>query len=161
MVLFYLKNGGAQRPFLLSCEGKKGTKESGRNEVAAEPLRPARGGFLRLFSTAWFIREFLLGNGPMGSPRIAPNVGSTQTDVHRYYKEALHRVWAEDMVDIAHPVADIAEDAGHKLLVQLCKCFSSPAISAGFCFAQKALLEAASSYLYDEMEKVSHNFSIV
>ena len=63
-----------------------------------EPLRPARGGFLRPFGTAWFIREFLLGNGPMGSPRIDPDTGGTQTDVHRYYKEALHRFWAEDMV---------------------------------------------------------------
>ena len=63
-----------------------------------EPLRPARGGFLRPFGTAWFIVEYLKGNGPQGSPKIDPDVGGTQTDVHRYYKEALHRVWAEDMV---------------------------------------------------------------
>jgi hypothetical protein len=34
----------------------------------------------------------------MGSPRIDPNVGATQTDIHRHYKEALHRAYAEDVV---------------------------------------------------------------
>lgn len=63
-----------------------------------EPLRPARGGFLRPFGCAWFIREFLLGNGPMGSPKIDPDTRAPQVDVHRAYKEALHRDWAEDMV---------------------------------------------------------------
>jgi len=63
-----------------------------------EPLRPARGGFLRPFGCGWFIREFLLGNGPMGSPVISPDLGATQTDIHRAYKEALHRAYAEDMV---------------------------------------------------------------
>jgi len=61
-------------------------------------LRPPRGGFLRPFGCAWFIREFLLGNGPMGSPRIDPDIGAPQVDIHRAYKEALHRAWAEDMV---------------------------------------------------------------
>jgi len=61
-------------------------------------LRPARGDFLRPFGCAWFIREFLLGKGPMGSPRIDPDVGASQTDIHRYYKEALHGAYAEDMV---------------------------------------------------------------
>jgi len=63
-----------------------------------EVLRPPRGGFLRPFGCAWFIREFLLGNGPMGSPEINPDVGATQTDIHRCYKEALHHAYAEDMV---------------------------------------------------------------
>jgi len=63
-----------------------------------EALRPMRGGFLRPFGCAWFIREFLLGNGPMDSLRIDPDVGACQTDIHRYYKEALHRAYAEDMV---------------------------------------------------------------
>jgi len=53
---------------------------------------------LRPFGCAWFIREFLAGNGPMGSPGIDPDVGAPQTDIHRAYKEALHRAWAEDMV---------------------------------------------------------------
>lgn len=63
-----------------------------------EPLRPRRGGFLRPFGCGEFIRSFLLGEGPQGSPRIDPDVGAPQTDVHRAYKEALHRAWAEDMV---------------------------------------------------------------
>jgi len=63
-----------------------------------EPLRPARGGFLRPFGCGWFIREFLLGNAPMDSPEIDPDIGATQTDIHRYYKEALHRAYAEEMV---------------------------------------------------------------
>jgi len=63
-----------------------------------EVLRPPRGGFLRPFGCGWFIREFLMGNGPMGSPRIDPDVGAPQTDIHRCYKEALHRAYAEDMV---------------------------------------------------------------
>ena len=62
-----------------------------------EPLRPARGGFLRPFGTAWFIREFLLGNGPVGSPKIDPDVGAPQVDIHRYYEEALFRAYAEDI----------------------------------------------------------------
>ena len=63
-----------------------------------EALRPTRGGFLRPFGTAWFIRGFLLGNGPMGSPRIDPDVGAPQTDIHYAYKDALFRAWAEDTV---------------------------------------------------------------
>ena len=63
-----------------------------------EVLRPARGGFLRPFGCGWFIREFLLGNAPAGSPPIDPNVGAPQADIHRSYKEALFRAYAEDMV---------------------------------------------------------------
>jgi len=61
-------------------------------------LRPKRGGFLRPFGLGWFIREILLGHRPNGSPKIDPNAGATQTDMHRYYKEALFRAYAEDMV---------------------------------------------------------------
>jgi len=53
------------------------------------PLRPARGGFLRPFGCGWFIREFLLGNGPEGSPMIDPNVGACQADIFYHYKRAL------------------------------------------------------------------------
>jgi len=60
------------------------------------PLRPERGGFLRPFGCGWFIREFLLGNGPYGSPKIDPEVGSPQSDVCYHYKQALRRVTAED-----------------------------------------------------------------
>ncbi len=66
-----------------------------------ELLRPSRGGFLRPFGCGWFIREFLLGSGPKGSPRIGPETGATQTDIHRYYKQALFRAYAEDMVALA------------------------------------------------------------
>lgn len=63
-----------------------------------EALRPPRGGFLRPFGCAIFIREFLAGHGPEGSPRIDPDVGAPQTDVFSAYKEALRRAIAEDMV---------------------------------------------------------------
>lgn len=68
------------------------------NYDSPELLKPTRGGFLRPFGCGWFIREFLLGNGPMGSPEIDPTVGAPQADIHRYYKEAHHRAYAEDMV---------------------------------------------------------------
>ena len=54
-----------------------------------EPLRPTRGGFLRPFGCGWFIREFLLGHGPNGSPRIDPKVGAPQADIFYHYKTAL------------------------------------------------------------------------
>ena len=61
-----------------------------------EALRPARGGFLRPFGCGWFIREFLLGHGPNGSPRIDPDVGAPQADVFYYYKTALLKAIAVD-----------------------------------------------------------------
>jgi hypothetical protein len=42
-------------------------------KMVVEPLKPKRGGFLRPFGCGWFIREYLLGNGPYGSPKIDPN----------------------------------------------------------------------------------------
>ena len=59
-------------------------------------LRPNRGGFLRPFGCGWFIREFLLGNGPEGAPAIDPDTGAPQADIFRYYKQALFRKYAED-----------------------------------------------------------------
>jgi len=59
-------------------------------------LRPTTGGFLRPFGTAWFIIEFLKGNGPQDSKRIDPDVGAPMSDVHFEYKSALHRAHAED-----------------------------------------------------------------
>jgi len=64
--------------------------------VVVEPLRPARGGFLRPFGCGWFIREFLLGQGPNGSPRIDPDVGAPQADIFYYYKTALLKAIALD-----------------------------------------------------------------
>jgi hypothetical protein len=62
-------------------------------------LRPERGGFLRPFGTAWFIIEFLKGNGPEGSKTIYPEVGAPMTDIHFEYKSALHRAHARDAVE--------------------------------------------------------------
>jgi len=61
-----------------------------------EPLRPTRGGFLRPFGCGWFIREFLVGRGPNGSPMIDPNIGAPQADIFRYYKMALRKATALD-----------------------------------------------------------------
>ncbi len=61
-----------------------------------EPLRPARGGFLRPFGCGWFIREFLLGHGPNGSPGIDPEVGAPQADICYRYKTALIKATAVD-----------------------------------------------------------------
>jgi len=60
------------------------------------PLKPTRGGFLRPFGCGWFIREFLLGNGPQGSPTIDPDVGAPQADIVYHYKKALLMVIAVD-----------------------------------------------------------------
>jgi hypothetical protein len=65
----------------------------------ALPLRPASGGFLRPFGTAWFIIEFLKGNGPENSRRIDPEEGAPMTDIHFEYKSALHRAYARDSVE--------------------------------------------------------------
>jgi hypothetical protein len=64
--------------------------------VVLEPLRPARGGFLRPFGCGWFIREFLLGHGPNGSPIIDPDVGAPQADIFYHYKRALLKATALD-----------------------------------------------------------------
>jgi len=61
-----------------------------------EALKPTRGGFLRPFGCGWFIREFLLGHGPNGSPRIDPNVGAPQADIFYHYKTSLLRAIAQD-----------------------------------------------------------------
>lgn len=62
-------------------------------------LRPSRGGFLRPFGCGWFIREFLLGNGPEGSPRIDPERGAPQADINYEYKEALARATARERAE--------------------------------------------------------------
>jgi len=61
-----------------------------------ELLRPTRGGFLRPFGCGEFIREFLLGHGPNGSPVIDPYVGAPQADIFYHYKMALMRATALD-----------------------------------------------------------------
>ena len=57
----------------------------------AELLRPQRGGFLRPFGCGWFIHEFLMGRGPMGSPAINTGEGAPQADIFYHYKNALLR----------------------------------------------------------------------
>jgi len=59
-------------------------------------LRPKRGGFLRPFNWGLFVRDFLLGLGPHGSPKIDPNVGAPQADIFYEYKMALMREMAWD-----------------------------------------------------------------
>ena len=61
-----------------------------------ELLKPVRGGFLRPFGCGWFIREFLLGRSPNGSPAIDPDVGAPQADIFYHYKMALMRATAFD-----------------------------------------------------------------
>lgn len=61
-----------------------------------EPLRPRHGGFLRSFGCGQFIRDFLLGHGPGGSPEIHPEIGAPQAEIFHHYKMALMRATALD-----------------------------------------------------------------
>ena len=83
-------------------------------------LMPSRGGFLRPFGCGWFIREFLLGNGPEGSNKIDPQRGSTQADINYEYKEALARATARERAEriISNMVlkgADVTEEDADKI----------------------------------------------
>jgi len=60
------------------------------------PLKPERGGFLRPFGCGTFIRDFLLGKSPYGSPVVLPEIGSPQSDICHHYKQALRRATAEE-----------------------------------------------------------------
>jgi len=62
----------------------------------AELLRPKRGGFLRAIGCGEFIKAFLLGRGPLGSPAIDPEIGAPQSDIFRHYKLVLMRANALD-----------------------------------------------------------------
>ncbi|MFU8796143.1 MAG: hypothetical protein ACNA7X_02450 [Dehalococcoidia bacterium] len=61
-----------------------------------EALKPSRGGFLRVIGCGQFVKAFLLGDGPLGSPTIDPNVGAPQSLIFRSYKLALMRATALD-----------------------------------------------------------------
>ena len=61
-----------------------------------ELLKPKRGGFVRSFGCGSFIRDFLRGTGPYGSPMIDPSVGAPQADIFHYYKQAILRATALD-----------------------------------------------------------------
>ncbi len=85
-----------------------------------ESLRPARGGYLRPFGAAWFIREFLKGNGPEGSTVIDPRRGATQSDINYEYKEALARATAREHAEkkISRMVldgADVTEEQAEEI----------------------------------------------
>ena len=62
-------------------------------------LKPTTGGFIRPFGTAWFIVEFLKGDGPEDSKHIDSEIGAPMTDIHFEYKSALHRAHARDVVE--------------------------------------------------------------
>ncbi|MDD5500789.1 MAG: hypothetical protein PHH57_03770 [Candidatus Omnitrophica bacterium] len=83
-------------------------------------LRPNRGGFLRPFGCGWFIREYLLGNGPEGSRVIDPQQGAPQADINFEYKEALARATAREKAEriISRMVvggADVTEDQADRI----------------------------------------------
>lgn len=60
------------------------------------PLKPKRGGFLRLFGCAEFTRDFLSGMGPFGSPVVDSQKGAPPADIFRAYKDALRKTTALD-----------------------------------------------------------------
>jgi hypothetical protein len=83
-------------------------------------LRPNRGGFSRPFGAGWFIREYLLGNGPEGSTPIDPERGAPQADINYEYKEALARATARERAEriISRMVvsgADVTEEQAEKI----------------------------------------------
>ena len=83
-------------------------------------LTPSRGGFLRPFGCGWFIREFLLGNGPEGSTKIDASRGAAQADINYEYKESLARATARERAEriISNMVvkgADVTEEEAEKI----------------------------------------------
>lgn len=62
----------------------------------AEALKPNRGGFLRVIGCGQFVRDFLAGRGPLGSPSIDPALGACHSDIFRHYKTGLMRATAVD-----------------------------------------------------------------
>ena len=83
-------------------------------------IRPGRGGFLRPFGCGWFIREYLLGNGPEGSTPIDSERGAPQVDINYEYKEALARATARERAEriISRMVlagTDVTEEQAEKI----------------------------------------------
>ena len=83
-------------------------------------LEPRRGGFNRPFGCGWFIREFLLGNGPEGSTKIDRKRGAAQTDINYQYKEALARATAQERAekiisDMVVKGTDVTEEDAEKI----------------------------------------------
>jgi len=63
------------------------------------PLKAQHGRFLRPFGCGWFIREFLLGNGPEGSRAVDQQCGAPQADINFEYKESLARATAKERAE--------------------------------------------------------------
>ena len=83
-------------------------------------LAPTRGGFLRPFGCGWFIREFLLGNGPEGSTNINPKSGAAQADINYQYKEAMARATARERAEriisrLVLSKADVTEEEAERI----------------------------------------------
>lgn len=83
-------------------------------------IRPNRGGFLRPFGCGWFIREFLLGNGPADSTKIDPRRGAAQADICYQYKEGIARATghahAEKIIsDLVVNGADVSEEEAERI----------------------------------------------
>ena len=83
-------------------------------------LMPSRGGFLRPFGCGWFIRQYLLGNGPESSTKIDSSRGAAQADINFEYKEALARATARERAEriISRMVvsgADVTEEQAERI----------------------------------------------
>jgi hypothetical protein len=83
-------------------------------------LKPNKGGFLRPFGCGWFVREYLLGNGPSGSIKIDAALGDTQSDICYQYKEAIAGATAQTHAEsiISNMVVagnDVTEAAADKI----------------------------------------------
>ena len=75
---------------------------------------------MRPFGCGWFIREYLLGNGPEGSHAIDPERGAAQSDINYQYKEALARATARERAEriISRMVvsgADVTEEQADRI----------------------------------------------
>jgi DNA-binding PadR family transcriptional regulator len=86
-------------------------------------LRPNRGGFARPFGAGWFIREYLMGNGPEGSTPIDPERGAPQSDINYEYKVSLATATARTRAEkrISNLVLageDVTEELAEKIYQQ-------------------------------------------
>jgi DNA-binding PadR family transcriptional regulator len=67
-------------------------KRQGRKYI--RPRKEMR--FLRPFTAGQFLRDYLMGLGPEGSPRIDPDEGDYSESIFYHYKEALRLAYAKD-----------------------------------------------------------------
>jgi DNA-binding PadR family transcriptional regulator len=71
-------------------------KEKRREHKYRKPRRKER--FLRPTTVGLFIRDYLLGLGPEGAPKIDPQQGDYPEHIFFHYKEMLRRAYARDAV---------------------------------------------------------------